>query len=137
MRIEVSSAERTSFGQSLMHLVKGNLGSGVVAMPASFAHCGLIYGSIGTPLLCAIATYCVHLLVKSSQKLADKMQDVDMEYSQLARSSFLHGPRCLKPFADSMRKLVDCTLIVCQLGICCVYLVFITDNIDSVSGPID
>ena len=134
MRVETSSSDKTNFGQSLMHMIKGNLGTGILAMPASFAHCGLVSGSVGLPILCLIATYCVHLLVRSSQHLEHKMKWANLEYAELAKGSFKSGPNWMRPFSGFMCRMVDAVLILCQIGICCVYLVFIVDNVTKVSS---
>lgn len=130
-----SSLDKTNFLQSLMHMIKGNFGTGILAMPASFNHCGLINALVGLPILCMIATYCVHLLVRSSQHLENKMKSCSctFEYTELAKGSFTTGPKWMRPLSGAMCKLVDGTQIMCQLGICCVYLVFIVDNLTLVS----
>lgn len=129
-------SDKTNFAQSLMHMIKGNLGTGILAMPASFAHCGLVNATIGLPILCLIATYCVHLLVRSSQHLENKMKSMNLEYAQLAKGAFKAGPSWMKSYSGIMCKLVDAVLIISQMGICCVYVVFIVDNISSVSGSL-
>lgn len=131
-------ADKTSFTQSLMHMVKGNLGTGILAMPASFAHTGLVNGCIGLPVLCIIATYCVHILIKSTNELESKattsiIESVDFDYANLAKYSFRSGPRWMRCLSDFMCKLVDGTLLIAQMGVCCVYLVFVVENITKVS----
>lgn len=125
--------DKTNYAQSLMHIVKGNLGTGILAMPASFAHAGLINGIIGLPILCLITTYCVHLLVDSSRLLESKTKNLNIDYANLARCSFKLGPVRMRPFSATMCRLVDATLLLAQIGACCVYLVFVTDNITAVS----
>lgn len=125
--------EKTNYVQSLMHMVKGNLGTGILAMPASFAHAGLVNSIIGLPILCLIATYCVHILIKSSQQLENKSIGSNFKYASLAEHSFKTGPNWLRSFSNPMCFLVDGTLLVAQIGVCCVYLVFVVDNIKSVS----
>lgn len=131
--MKVHGSDKTNFMQSLMHMIKGNLGTGILAMPASFSHCGLVASSVGLPVLCLIATYCVHLLVRSSRHLENKRKRIELEYADLAKGSFESGPTWIRPYASAMGRLVDAVLIVCQVGICCVYLVFIVDNVASVS----
>lgn len=114
-------------------MIKGNLGTGILAMPATFAHCGLMGTSIGLPALSLIAMYCVHLLVRSSQHLENKMKWMNLDYAELAKGAFKSGPDWMRPFSGAMCKLVDGILIVSQGGICCVYIVFIMDNIRTVS----
>lgn len=127
------STDKTNFAQSLMHMIKGNLGTGILAMPISFKHCGLITASLGLPILCIMATFCVHLLVRSSQHLENKMKWANLDYAALAKGAFKAGPEGIRPWSGFMCHVVDAVLIVSQLGICCVYLVFIVDNIYMVS----
>jgi proton-coupled amino acid transporter len=42
------------------------------------------------------------------------------------------GPQCLRPFAKMSPLLVDFFLIAYQLGICCVYIVFVGVNVKAV-----
>lgn len=125
--------DKTSYSQSLMHMIKGNLGTGILAMPASFAHAGLINALIGLPLIWLVSTYCVHLLVKSSQHLEGKTKGLNFKYANLAKHSFASGPEWIRTFSRPMCRIIDGTLLVAQLGVCCVYLVFVVDNIISVS----
>lgn len=114
-------------------MIKGNLGTGILAMPASFAHTGLLSAVIGLPILCLIATYCVHLLVKSSEHLESKTKGLTLQYASLAKHSFTFGPDWLKPYSSLMCFIVDSTLLIAQIGVCCVYIVFVVDNIAKVS----
>lgn len=126
--------DKTNYVQTLMHMIKGNLGTGILAMPASFAHTGLYSALFGLPFLCIISTYCVHLLVKSSQHLEGKTKGgITFKYASLAKHSFKSGPSWFKQTSGFMCSLVDGTLLIAQIGVCCVYLVFVVDNITSVS----
>lgn len=126
--------DKTNYAQSLMHMIKGNLGTGILAMPASFAHTGLVNAAIGLPFLCIISTYCVHLLVKSSEQLGSKSKGLRLQYASLAKHSFKSsGPKWMRSSSGLMCNLVDGILLIAQIGVCCVYLVFVVDNIISVS----
>ncbi|GLH07336.1 Proton-coupled amino acid transporter-like protein pathetic [Gryllus bimaculatus] len=48
---------------TLIHLLKGSLGSGILAMPLAFLNSGLLFGVISTFIIGFICTYCVHILV--------------------------------------------------------------------------
>jgi hypothetical protein len=67
----VSALFRTSCGccyrdmGTLVHLLKGSLGTGVLAMPMAFKNGGLIFGSVGTVIVGIICTHCVYILVSS------------------------------------------------------------------------
>lgn len=45
-------------------MVKGSLGTGIMAMPLAFKNGGLIFGSIGTVVICIIYGHSVHMLVR-------------------------------------------------------------------------
>lgn len=46
---------------------------------------------------------------------------------------FAHGPVRLRPMANTMRVVVNMFLCVTQLGFCCVYIVFIANNVKMVN----
>lgn len=134
---EAGSGDKTNFLQGLMHMVKGNLGTGILAMPASFAHTGLVSALLGLPMLCIIATYCVHLLIRStalleSTHISDPKPE-SMSYASLAKGSFRRGPRWMKAASTFMSHAVDGILLISQVGVCCVYLVFVVENLNAVS----
>jgi proton-coupled amino acid transporter len=51
--------------ETLIHLLKGSLGTGILAMPNAFFKAGLIVGFVGTILIGSLCTYCIHVLVSS------------------------------------------------------------------------
>lgn len=42
----------------MVHLLKGNIGTGIFAMPDAFKNAGLVVGSIGIPLMAVICVHC-------------------------------------------------------------------------------
>lgn len=131
-------ADKTSYIQCLTHMIKGNLGAGILAMPASFMHTGLVGGVLGLPFLCVISAYCVHLLLRSAEKISTKSKGQmfnhdQVNYAKLARGAFELGPERTRKFGDLVGRAVDTCLLVTQIGVCCVYIIFIVDNITSVS----
>lgn len=129
-------SDKTNYGQSLTHMIKGNLGAGILSMPRAFANLGLVSGLLVLPLLCLISAYCVHILVRSSRSIGKRLNDEDLNYSILARRSFELGPGWLTGASHSIGRLVDAALLVTQVGVCCVYIVFVVDNVSSVSSAI-
>ena len=53
--------------ETLIHLLKGNVGSGILAMPDAMKNSGLLVGIIGLQLIGAIAIHCMHMLVSTSE----------------------------------------------------------------------
>ena len=56
-----------------------------------------------------------------------------MDYATVAEEAFLCGPASLRRLAAPARKLVNTFLCITQLGFCCVYVVFVSQNVMQVS----
>lgn len=50
--------------ETLVHLLKCSLGTGILAMPQAFARSGLVTGILATVIVGIIVTYCLHVLVR-------------------------------------------------------------------------
>lgn len=48
---------------TMIHLLKGNIGTGILAMPDAFRNSGWVVGLVCTALLGAVCTHCMHMLV--------------------------------------------------------------------------
>jgi len=48
----------------MIHLLRGNTGTGILAMPGAFKNAGLV-GNKGTILRGIICTHCMHMVVRS------------------------------------------------------------------------
>lgn len=65
-----SSSASTSNLQTMMHILKGNIGTGILAMPSAFKNSGLVVGTLGVPFMGVIAIHCMHQLVKCQEFLS-------------------------------------------------------------------
>lgn len=54
----------TSNLETLMHMIKANIGTGVLAMPLAFKNGGLVLSSIGLWIMAAICIHCMHILLE-------------------------------------------------------------------------
>lgn len=57
---------------TLIHLLKGSLGTGILAMPNAFYNSGYIVGFVGTIIIGVICTYCIHMLLRSHYELCKR-----------------------------------------------------------------
>ncbi|CAL1292991.1 unnamed protein product [Larinioides sclopetarius] len=64
--------KKTSDAGTLLHLVKGNVGTGILAMAMALSNFGLVAGAIGICVLGSCCTYCMKLLVYCSQMAVDE-----------------------------------------------------------------
>ncbi|KAK9891999.1 hypothetical protein WA026_017480 [Henosepilachna vigintioctopunctata] len=123
----------TTNTETLIHLLKGCLGTGILAMPEAFKNGGLLNGLVCTFLIGALCTYCLHVLVQAQYELCKRKRVPILTYPESMKIALESGPQCLRPFAKFSPLLVDFFLIIYQLGICCVYIVFVAKNIKAVA----
>nr|CAD7393740.1 unnamed protein product [Timema cristinae] len=51
---------------AVAHMLKGSIGTGILAMPNAFMNAGLVVGAVGTVVVGFICFHCVHILVKGN-----------------------------------------------------------------------
>lgn len=101
-------------------------------MPLAFAHAGLWFGLICTFIIGGICTYCVHILVKSSQILCHRTGVASLSYADIADRAFSAGPAVMQRWSGHARFMIDAFLVVDLIGSCCVYNLFVAQNIKDV-----
>ncbi|XP_068245513.1 proton-coupled amino acid transporter-like protein pathetic isoform X2 [Palaemon carinicauda] len=119
----------TTDNETLIHALKGNIGPGMLAMPEAFKNAGLWVGLVLTPVLGLICVHCMFLLVTCSKELCKKAKVASLSYEESAKACFEHGPEGCKKYANAVGYLIKTFLIITQLGFCCVYFVFIPQNL--------
>ena len=61
----VSETEKISDEAAVLHLVKGNIGIGVLAIPSALVNSGLAVGTLGLAVIALTTVHCMHLLGKT------------------------------------------------------------------------
>ncbi|XP_014211868.1 proton-coupled amino acid transporter-like protein pathetic isoform X2 [Copidosoma floridanum] len=123
----------TSDVDTLIHLLKGSLGTGILAMPAAFKSAGLFFGLFATFFIGAICTYCVHILVKCAHILCKRTQTPSLGFAEVAEAAFLAGPEPAQKYARLAKATINTFLVLDLIGCCCVYVVFVSTNIKQVA----
>jgi len=90
-------------------------------------------GSIGLVFMASICIHCMHILVNSSQELCRRTNLPFLTYADVAETCFAtsSSPK-LRAFAPKARSIVNIFLCITQLGFCCVYFVFISQNLQQI-----
>lgn len=57
---------------TIIHLLKSSLGTGILAMPNAFNHAGYLVGSISTVIIAIGAVYCIHMLIGVHHELCKR-----------------------------------------------------------------
>ncbi|CAG7785967.1 unnamed protein product [Allacma fusca] len=122
----------TSNFDTMVHLLKGNIGTGILAMPDAFRNAGLAVGTLGTVIIGLICVHTMHLLVKCAHELCRRTQVPTLNFAEVAETSFKVGPTSLRKFSGFARTLINVFLCITQMGFCCVYFVFVANNIEQI-----
>lgn len=118
----------TSDMDTLTHLLKASLGTGILAMPMAFSYAGLVTGIFATILTAIICTHCAYVLVKCAHTLYRRTRKTQMNFAEVAESAFVLGPSWARPWAPTMKHLINYGLFITYFGTCAVYTVIIAEN---------
>ncbi|XP_014483363.1 PREDICTED: proton-coupled amino acid transporter 4 [Dinoponera quadriceps] len=113
---------------TLTHLLKASLGTGILAMPIAFKNAGLLVGIFATILVAFICTHCAYILVKCAHMLYHKTRTTEMSFADVAETAFSTGPQWAKKFAKPSRYLIQISLFATYFGTCSVYTVIVAAN---------
>ncbi|KOC67447.1 Proton-coupled amino acid transporter 4 [Habropoda laboriosa] len=138
----ISVHHPTSYLETMMHLFKGNVGSGMFALGDAFKHAGLLLAPPLTMFLGVICVHAQHILVriiicsqiKCNEEVTRRVNDPSAStgFAGTVELCFATGPLSLRKYSVFMRQLVNIFLCITQLGFCCVYFVFIAKNMKQV-----
>ena len=125
--------KKISNTDTIFHLLKGNVGTGILAMPDAIKNSGIVVGSVGLVLMSVICIHCMHLLVRANNRLKalgrlPEGKEV-LTYPDImeltVRDRF---PR----WSNAARNAITIFLCLTQFGFCCVYFVFVSKNLQLV-----
>ncbi|XP_044757220.1 proton-coupled amino acid transporter 2-like [Coccinella septempunctata] len=121
----------TSYCATLMHHMKGNIGTGIFAMGDAMKHAGIILGPVGLTFLGILNLYCQHQLVRAADQVAfNHDYNVKPDYAETVMVGFMDGPEKTRNLCFFMKRLVNAFLIITEMGFCCVYLVFMGESLE-------
>eukprot|EP00794_Sanderia_malayensis_P020155 gene20155-22129_t len=121
--------------QTSMHILKGNIGTGILGLPAAVKRSGLVVGPICLALLAVVAVHSMHLLVICSHAVCRRSKMDACDYGEVAEEVFssVFGSRQ----GTRARCILDSFICMTQIGFCCVYFVFVAENLHQLFGLID
>lgn len=122
----------TSDFETFVHLLKGSLGTGMLAMPMAFKNSGLFVGLVGSIVVGYVCTYCVHMFVRASHVLCHRHQLPAIGFQKIVELSFLEGPECLKKFSKAAGYVINFGLLTELLGVCSAYVLFVAKSMKQI-----
>nr|XP_033783578.1 proton-coupled amino acid transporter 1-like [Geotrypetes seraphini] len=123
----------TTWYQTFMHLIKANIGTGLLSLPLAIKNAGIVLGPISLIIICGISVHCMDLLVRCAHHLCRRKQYILLDYGCTVACAMEATPSTwLRAHSIWARWIVDFLLVVMQLGLCCVYIVFLADNVKQV-----
>ncbi|PIC40370.1 hypothetical protein B9Z55_011738 [Caenorhabditis nigoni] len=116
--------------QAFIHMVKAMLGTGLLSLPLAFKHSGLFLGLILTVLICLICLYCMRQVVFAAHFVCNRNGRDLIDYANIMRGAVEMGPPWIMRKGYFFKQLVNVNMFISQLGFCCVYFVFMADNLE-------
>ncbi|XP_046389847.1 proton-coupled amino acid transporter-like protein pathetic isoform X2 [Ischnura elegans] len=123
---------RTTDTETLIHILKASVGTGILGMPYAFMNAGLSVGIFGTVLIALICTHCAYVLVKCAHELYYRHQIPMLTFAGIGETAFTRGPESMRKYARLCKLTVMTMLFLTYFGTLCVYSVIVGNSIQQV-----
>ncbi|KAI6646920.1 Proton-coupled amino acid transporter 1-like [Oopsacas minuta] len=124
----IRKTNATGPGATLMHILKANIGIGLLTMPNAMKDAGYVFGPTILLLMGIIATHCMTVIVTCSHHLCAQLQLPALSYADVAELAIAYKFK-KRYWGMIARIFVNAMLLLTQFGFCCTYLAFISKHI--------
>ncbi|KAK5618979.1 hypothetical protein CRENBAI_006060 [Crenichthys baileyi] len=122
----------TSFLQTLIHLLKGNIGTGLLGLPLAVKNAGLVLGPISLLVMGKSPRPKLHKSFFLNFPPTTSGPKPLLNPRRGGCSSRMENVSWLRRHSRWGSRMVNLFLIITQMGFCCVYFVFLSDNVKQV-----
>ncbi|VDL99331.1 unnamed protein product [Schistocephalus solidus] len=114
-----------------MNFIKGNIGTGILALPVAFKYSGLWMGLFLLIFYGCLSSYLMHVLLRTADSviMRHELDRSTMDYTETVFIVFKYGPPSLRKYKGKFKHIVNVFLLITQVGFCCIYVLFISENI--------
>ncbi|XP_066199804.1 proton-coupled amino acid transporter 3 [Saccopteryx leptura] len=126
-------ANRLSMTQTLIHLLKCNIGTGLLGLPLAMKNAGILVGPISLLAIGIITVHCMVILLNCAHHLGQRLQKTFVSYGEAMMYSLETCPNAwLRTHSVWGRYTVSFLLVTTQLGLCSAYFMFMADNLQQI-----
>ncbi|XP_052499507.1 proton-coupled amino acid transporter 3 [Budorcas taxicolor] len=123
-------ASGLSMMQTLIHLLKCNIGTGLLGLPLAMKNAGLLVGPVSLLAIGILTVHCMVILLNCAHHLSQRLQKTFVNYGEAMMYSLQTCPNAwLRTHSVWGRYTVSFLLIITQLGFCSVYFMFMADSL--------
>ena len=125
----IRNKDSTGPGATFIHILKANIGIALLSMPNAMQNSGYVLGPTVLILMGLVAIHCMTLIVTCSHHLCKQLQLPALGYADVAELAVTYKFK-KRRLGVVARIMVNSMLILTQLGFCCTYISFISQNIN-------
>ncbi|KAL0605329.1 Proton-coupled amino acid transporter 3 [Plecturocebus cupreus] len=119
-----------SMMQTLIHLLKCNIGTGLLGLPLAIKNAGLLVGPVSLLATGVLTVHCMVILLNCAHHLSQRLHKTFVNYGEATMYSLETCPNAwLRTHAVWGRYTVSFLLIITQLGFCSVYFMFMAGSL--------
>lgn len=121
--LKVNAVRHLRLWEAFLHIMKGNVGPGMLALPVHFAKVGTVPGMTVMAVVASQGVYGMRILVSVQQQVADttNRQAQSLSFEDLGE----------EVFGTVGRRLVQACICSLQLGVCAVFISLLSTNLST------